>query len=85
MTERYKPIKKTAPVKAIREMCIECMGGRGNKGYKELIENCGSPECSLFSFRFGTNPYRSKLSLSDKERKARSERAQSNFSTVIIT
>jgi len=85
MTERYKPEKKTAPVKAIREMCIECMGGRSNKGYKELIENCVSPECSLFSFRYGTNPYRSIPVLSSKERKTRSDRAQSNFSTVNFT
>ena len=82
---RYKPKKKADPVKAIREQCIECMGGRDNKGYKELIENCVSSECSLFSFRLGTNPYRSIPVLSSKERQARSERAQSNFSTVIIT
>ncbi len=82
---RYKAVKKTVPIKAIREMCIECMGGKNNKGYKELIENCGAPECSLFSFRFGTNPYQSKMELSDKERKARSDRAQSNFSTIVFT
>ena len=78
-TTRYKPEKKTAPVKAIREHCIECMGGRDNTGYKELIETCGSPECALFPFRFGTNPYRSKMNLSDEERKARSGRAQRNI------
>jgi len=82
---RYQPNKKTAPVKAIREMCIECMGGRNNKGYKELIENCVSSKCPLFSFRFGTNPYRSKPILSSKERKKRSERAKKNFSTVNFT
>ena len=76
---RYKPEKKTVPVKAIREHCVECMGGRDNKGYKELIENCVSSECPLFSFRFGTNPYRSKMNLSDEERKARSGRAQRNI------
>ena len=82
---RYKPKKKTVPVKAIREHCIECVGGRDNTGYKELIETCGSPECALFPFRLGTNPYRFIPVLSSKERQARSERAQSNFSTVIIT
>ena len=85
MDSRYKPQKKTIPIKAIREMCIECMGGRDNPRFTKLIETCGSPECALYFLRFGTNPYRSKLSLSDKERKARSDRAQSNFSTVIIT
>ena len=82
---RYQPKKKTAPVKAIREMCIECMGGRNNKGHKELIENCLSPVCSLFSFRFGTNPYRLKPILSSNERKKRSERAKKNFSAVNFT
>ena len=76
---RYKPKKKTDPVKAIREQCIECIGGRDNKGYKELIENCVSSECPLFSFRFGTNPYRSTPILSSKERQARSGRAQRNI------
>jgi hypothetical protein len=85
MKSRYLPRKKEKPVKAIREMCIECMGGRENIGYKELIANCVSPDCALHDFRFGTNPYRSKLSLSDRERKARSGRAQSNFSIVLST
>ena len=82
---RYQPKKKTAPVKAIREMCIECMGGRNNKGYKELIENCVSSKCPVFYFRFGTNPYRSKPILSSKEREARSDRAKKNFSAVNFT
>ena len=82
---RYKPEKKTAPVKAIREQCIECNGGRDNKGYKKLIEDWVSPECPIYGFRFGTNPYQSNMNLSDKERKARSSRAQSNFFKVNIT
>ena len=81
----YFPKKKKIPVKAIREMCIECMGGRENIGYKEIITNCSASECALYGFRFGTDPYRSKLSLTDKERKARSDRAKSNFFTVLIT
>lgn len=85
MVERYKPKKETVPVKAIRAMCIECMGGRGNKGFKKLIETCGSDECALYDFRFGENPYRSKMSLSSEDRKARSDRAINNFSTVNIT
>jgi hypothetical protein len=85
MYERYKPKKMKVPAKAIREMCIECMGGRDNTGYKELIENCVSPECALYDFRFGTNPHRSKMELSDEERKRRSDSAQSKLFTVIIT
>ena len=85
LMDRYKPKFITDPAEAIREMCTECMGGRSNKGYKELIENCVSSKCPVFYFRFGTNPYRSKPILSSKEREARSDRAQSNFSTVNFT
>jgi|TARA_Y100000294_G_scaffold168749_1_gene179194 hypothetical protein len=82
---RYRPKKMKAPIKAIREHCIECMGGRDNTGYKELIENCVSPMCALYDFRFGTNPHRSKIKLSDEERRRRSDCAQSKFFTVNIT
>ena len=55
--ERYKPKKYKSPAKAIREFCIECVGGRENEGYLKYIENCVSPECAVFDFRFGNNPY----------------------------
>ena len=48
-------------------MCIECMGGRENEGYLKLISDCGSPDCALFEFRFGKNPYNRK-NLSDNRR-----------------
>jgi len=55
---RYKPKKLKSPVKAIREHCIECMGGRGaGQNYSKLIKECGSPDCALFEFRFGKNPF----------------------------
>jgi hypothetical protein len=82
---RYRPKKMKAPIKAIREHCIECMGGRENTGYKELIENCLVPVCALYDFRSGNNPHRSKMELSDEERKRRSDRAQSKLFTVNIT
>ena len=57
--ERYKAKQHKNPLKAIREMCIECMGGRGSgQNYSKLIEECGSPNCALHEFRFGTNPYK---------------------------
>ena len=65
--ERYKPKKYKSPAKAIREFCIECMGGRENEGYLKLISDCGSPDCALFEFRFGKNPYNRK-NLSDSRR-----------------
>ena len=63
----YIPKKYKNPTKAIREMCIECMGGRENEGYLKLISNCGLPDCALFEFRFGKNPYNRK-NLSDSRR-----------------
>ena len=54
-TDRWIPEKKTNPVKAIREMCIECMGG-GRPS--DLILHCPSKECALYEFRLGKNPYR---------------------------
>ena len=63
----YIPKKYKNPTKAIREMCIECMGGRENEGYLKLVSDCGSPDCALFEFRFGKNPYNRK-NLSDNRR-----------------
>ena len=73
--ERYKPKKYKSPAKAIREFCIECMGGRENEGYLKYIENCGSPECAVFDFRFGNNPYHIQ-NLTVKQRQERSERVK---------
>ena len=63
----YIPKKYKNPTKAIRENCIECVGGRENEGYLKLISDCGSPDCALFEFRFGKNPYNRK-NLSDSRR-----------------
>ena len=55
---RYQPKKCKDPVKAIREHCIECMGGRENGGYLKLVRECVSPHCPTYEFRLGKNPYR---------------------------
>ena len=56
--ERYKPRKHKSPIKAIRENCIECMGGRGSgQNYSKLIAGCTSINCPVHEFRFGKNPY----------------------------
>jgi hypothetical protein len=73
--ERYKPKKYESPAKAIREFCIECVGGRENEGYLKFIENCSSPECAVFDFRFGNNPYHTQ-NLTVEQRQERSERAK---------
>lgn len=51
----YLPPQHKNPLKAIRAMCISCMGG-GNP--HELIANCHSSDCALYAFRFGRNPHR---------------------------
>jgi hypothetical protein len=77
--EGYKPKKLKSPVKAIREKCIECMGGRGTgQNYNKLIKECASPDCPTFEFRFGKNPYHTQ-NLTDEQRKERSERLKSSL------
>ena len=78
--ERYKPKKCKSPAKAIREFCIECMGGRGSgQNYTKLIEECVSTNCPLYDFRFGKNPFHTQ-NLSDDERKRRADIARERFS-----
>ena len=76
---RYLPKKCKNPVKAIREFCIECMGGRQNDGYMKHIKDCGSPDCALFDFRFGNNPHH-KQNLTKEQRKEKSDRLITNLS-----
>ena len=68
---RYKPRQLTSPVKAIREMCIECMGGRGaGQNYSKMIEDCSSLHCGLYNFRFGKNPFVKRPELSEERKLA---------------
>ena len=71
--KRYQSRKEKKPVKAIREMCIECQGSRESEGYAKRISECVSPDCALFEFRFGQNPYHTQ-SLTDEQRKERADR-----------
>ena len=69
--ERYKAKQHKNPLKAIREMCIECMGGRGShQNYSKLIAECGSSDCALHEFRFGTNPYKKIQTLTKEHKQA---------------
>ena len=75
---RYKPKKKKRPVEAIREMCIECMGGRNSgQPLSKLISECTVPDCAVYEFRFGKNPYH-KQKLSKEQRKSLSDRAKNS-------
>ena len=61
-------IKTTkSPVKAIRNMCMQCNGGPYNKQWAEETRNCVAKDCAIWHFRFGKNPYHSKSS--DKTRR----------------
>ena len=57
--KRHQPKKQKQPIKAIREMCIECMGG--GKPF-DLIADCSTNNCAIWEFRFGRNPYRKRAS-----------------------
>lgn len=78
MTTRYKPNKHKSPIKAIREMCIQCMGTRENPGYQILIQTCPSSSCPNYEFRFGKNPY-NKKTLTDEQKKKRADRLSVSF------
>ena len=78
--KRYQPKKQKSPVKAIREMCTECMGGRGTgQNYSKLIEECSSIDCPIYNFRFGKNPFHTQ-NLSEEERMRRANLARERFS-----
>ena len=76
---RYKPKKQKNPVKAIREHCIECMGGRESESHMTRVSECGSPDCALFEFRLGTNPYHTQ-NLTAEQRQERSDRMKTSIS-----
>ena len=46
--ERYRLKKQKQPIKAIREMRVEFIGGRENEGYEKVIRECGSLNCAVF-------------------------------------
>ena len=67
--------KITSPLKTIRCFCIECMGGQGRE-----VKDCTAPNCPLYAFRMGKNPYRSR-ELTDEERQAIAERLRNTKKT----
>ena len=56
----------TSPLKAIREFCFDCSGG-------DVVErkNCASPKCPLYAFRFGKNPYHTRVITEEQKEKYR--------------
>lgn len=68
----------TNPVKAIREWCLQCCGDSPT-----AVKECGAPDCALYHFRFGKNPYRTKRELTDEQKSALAERLQSKKSPIV--
>lgn len=57
----------STPLKAIRHKCLDCSGDSADE-----VRKCVIPECPLFPFRFGKNPFRTPMS--EEQRKERGER-----------
>ena len=62
---------RTNPVKAIRMKCLECSAGSSWE-----VTQCWATKCPLYVFRFGKNPFRSKVEreFTEEERAAIRER-----------
>ena len=75
---RYQPRKHKTPLKAIKETCVQCMGGRESEGYLKRISECVSADCPIYEFRFGKNPYH-KQNLTLEQRTERRERFKLNL------
>lgn len=57
------------PLKAIREKCLDCMCGSPVE-----VQRCVCPDCPLFPFRFGKNPFRKKREYTEEQKKQLSDR-----------
>lgn len=62
-------IQQTNPVKAIRDFCLDCCGGS-----HLMVKGCSAPDCALYAFRLGKNPYRAKREMTEEQRQAASTR-----------
>ena len=60
-----------SPLKAIRQHCLECSCGSTYE-----VKNCVIHDCNLYSFRLGSNPYRTR-SMTDEQKQAAAERLKS--------
>lgn len=54
---------RLTPIKAIRAKCLDCCCGSSNE-----VRLCPCPECSLYPYRFGKNPY---IRLTDEQKAKR--------------
>ncbi len=61
MTKIYLNKSCNTPLKAIRERCITCAGGR------KLAATCPKTDCALYPYRFGKYPPQKRPPLSESE------------------
>ena len=57
--------KPQSPIKAIRAKCLDCCCGSANE-----VRLCTIPDCALYPYRFGKNPFKRPLSEEEKIRRA---------------
>lgn len=63
-------------LKVIRLQCEECMGSEKarkrefSETARNLVTGCTAPECSLFPFRLGSDPWKKRKGNPDNLRKA---------------
>lgn len=56
---------QTNPVKVIKEYCTDCCGGSFSE-----VKMCPCPNCQLYPFRLGKNPYRTKREMTEEQKEA---------------
>lgn len=61
--------KNSNPLYAIKEFCYRCSGD----SYAE-VKRCSAPDCPLFPFKTGKNPYRKKREMTQEQKENASER-----------
>lgn len=59
---------ETNPVKAIRGKCLDCCCDQANE-----VKLCPVDDCPLWPFRFGKNPYRTRV-LTPEQKEAAAQR-----------
>lgn len=68
--------KYISPLKAIRLKCLDCCCGSAYE-----VRLCPCPDCSLYPFRLGENPYRTKREYTSEQREALAARIRGNIPT----
>lgn len=64
--------KILTPMKAIRAYCLGCCFGSADE-----VRMCTIHNCELYPYRFGKNPNRKGLNLTEEQREAKRELARS--------